>query len=107
MRILCSSIPHQARIESLGGKDGDDHDHGSTDPHAWLDPDNARVWLGVIRDTLAKADPEHAEVYAANAAAADASIAATDAEIKAALAGVTGLVERENTGFRRKRSRHE
>jgi|GEM_PF-3951034 len=27
--------------------------------------------------------------------------------LKAALAGVTGLVERENTGFRRKRSRHE
>jgi len=69
---------------------GADHDHGSTDPHGWLDPDNARAWLGVIRDGLAKADPEHADVYAANAAAADASIAATDAEIKAALVGAAG-----------------
>ena len=80
-----------AEMAAEHADDGDDHDHGSTDPHAWLDPDNARVWLGVIRDTLAKADPEHAEVYAANAAAADASIAATDAQIKAALAGAAGV----------------
>ncbi|MEZ5912967.1 MAG: zinc ABC transporter substrate-binding protein [Paracoccaceae bacterium] len=33
------------------------HDHGADDPHAWLDPENAIAWLGVIAEALAGADP--------------------------------------------------
>lgn len=63
--------------------DGHDHDHaaGAMDPHVWLDPVNAQMWLGVIADQLAERDPEHADVYLANAQAAreglDALIADT------------------------------
>ncbi|MFP7672127.1 zinc ABC transporter substrate-binding protein [Marivita sp. S0852] len=54
-----------------------DHDHGdtATDPHAWLDPANAQVWLSQISDTLSQLDPDNAETYAANATAANAAIA--------------------------------
>lgn len=68
--------------------DHDGHDHGDVDPHAWLDPANARTWLAVISGALSEADPENAETYAANAAAADQRIAALDAELAALLAPV-------------------
>lgn len=64
------------------------HNHGSEDPHAWLDPGNAQVWLGLIAADLGKLDPENAAVYAANAAAAGERIAALDAELQALLAPV-------------------
>ena len=59
-----------------------------TDPHAWLDPDNAKLWLGLIADDLPKADPEHADTYAANAKSAQARIEALDAKLKAEFAPV-------------------
>ncbi len=64
------------------------HAHDGTDPHAWMEPQNAIVWAGLIADQLSQLDPEHAATYAANAAAAKARIAALDAELTAALAPV-------------------
>lgn len=69
--------------------DHDDHDHDhsheGTDPHAWLDPQNAQVWLTAIAGMLSEQDPGNAAVYAANAEAAAASIATVEAEIRAEL----------------------
>lgn len=64
------------------------HDHGAEDPHAWLDPGNAKVWLGLIAADLGKLDPENAATYAANATAAGERIAALDGELQALLAPV-------------------
>ena len=64
--------------------------HADLDPHAWLDPKNAEVWLDAIAKALAAADPEHAATYAANAAAARAALARLDAELQASLAPVAG-----------------
>ena len=50
------------------------HDHGPVDPHAWLDPDNARAWLNVIAATLGEIDPENAALYAENAEAGQSEI---------------------------------
>lgn len=61
-------------------------DHGGTDPHAWLEPANAQFWLGLIGAELAAADPENAVVYGQNTAAAQAAIAALEAQI----AGILG-----------------
>ncbi len=71
----------------------DDHGHGEhahegADPHAWLDPANAAVWLRVIADHLSEADPQNAAAYAANAAAAIGALDALDADIRATLAPV-------------------
>lgn len=64
---------------------GDEHLGEGVDPHAWLDPENAALWVDVIATHLAGTDPEHAATYAANAAAAKARIAALDAEISGTL----------------------
>jgi len=46
----------------------EDHVHdGAIDPHAWLDPDNAALWLTAIAKELAAADPAHAQTYLRNA----------------------------------------
>lgn len=68
----------------------EDHDDSGTDPHAWLDPANGRVWLAVIRDQLAAADPDHAATYRQNAETADKAIAALGAELQATLAAAAG-----------------
>ncbi|WP_415234099.1 zinc ABC transporter substrate-binding protein [Pseudorhodobacter sp.] len=67
-----------------------DHLHEGLDPHAWLEPANAQIWLRVIADALAIADPTQAAVYQANADAAQAQIATIEAEIAAILAPVKG-----------------
>lgn len=72
------------------GEHEEGHDHGAEDPHAWLDPDNAQVWLGLIAAELGRLDPENAAVYGANAVAARKGLAALDAEIAAMLAPVKG-----------------
>jgi zinc transport system substrate-binding protein len=72
-----------------GGHAG--HDHAGTDPHAWLDPANARHWLGVIAETLAAEDPAHADQYRANAEAARAELADLSAEMRATLAPVSDV----------------
>lgn len=68
--------------------DHDDHghDHGDADPHAWLDPDNALVWLPLIAAELAWIDPGNAAIYAANAAQSAEAISALDARLTAQLA---------------------
>ena len=67
---------------------GEDHADDSLDPHAWLDPDNAETWVGLIAAELARIDPANATTYAANAAAARTRIAALDRDIAARLAPV-------------------
>jgi len=74
--------------EEADHAEADGHSHEGLDPHAWLDPANARVWVAVMADELAKADPEHAATYAENAAATSASIDATEAKVRAILAPV-------------------
>jgi zinc transport system substrate-binding protein len=69
---------------------GHDHAHEGLDPHAWLDPANAQVWLGLIAAELAEHDPANAATYAANAEAAKDRIAALDAQVAATLAPVQG-----------------
>lgn len=61
----------------LGG-----HEHEEGDPHFWLDPNNAIVYVENIRDGLSKADPEGAAVYAANSDAYIAKLKELDAQIR-------------------------
>ena len=63
----------------------------ATDPHMWLDPQNATLWLGLIAERLSRLDPDNAATYRANAEAGEARIAAMDAELKAELAPVASV----------------
>jgi len=80
----------QTVTRPFADQDGDahDHSHGAVDPHAWLNPENAQVWVGLIADVLAKADPAQASVYRANADAARLEVMRIEAEVTARLASV-------------------
>jgi len=60
------------------------------DPHAWLDPDNAAIWIDLIADALAEIDPDNSATYRTNATAALADIAALQAEITARIDPIRG-----------------
>lgn len=79
---------HEAESDNEHGHDEHGHSHTGTDPHAWLDPGNAEVWLGLIAAELSRLDPDNAATYAANADAARARVAALDAEVTSLLAPV-------------------
>lgn len=69
-----------------------DHDHGhdatddhGQDPHGWLDPANAQVWLDAIAASLANVDPENAATYRENARLGKADLDALIDELEAQL----------------------
>ena len=65
---------HDGKNES-GHHNEAEHENSGIDPHLWLDPENARIWLQEIARTLSLYDPENAEIYRENARAADHKIA--------------------------------
>lgn len=66
-----------SRTEAVFGDDGHDHTGAGLDPHAWLDPENARVWVCAMAEALAEADPGNAALYRANAEHAQDEIGAS------------------------------
>ena len=79
--------------------DEHDHDHGhgpeddkaeakAVDPHAWQDVGNVRRYVANIAGALAKADPDGASAYRANAERYDGELKALDAEIRTAFAAL-------------------
>jgi zinc transport system substrate-binding protein len=71
-------------------EDDHDHAHDGTDPHAWLDPMNAAIWLDAIAAELSRLDPVNAETYAANAAEARATLATQQAGIATRMDALSG-----------------
>ncbi|MDQ6435889.1 metal ABC transporter substrate-binding protein [Mesorhizobium sp. LHD-90] len=55
---------------------------GKPNPHAWMSPKNAQIYVDNIRDALVKYDPANAETYKANAEAYKAKIEATITPIR-------------------------
>ena len=62
-----------------------DYDAGGINPHAWLDPNNAKAWLGPIATALAMQDPDHAPNYRANADKARLGLETLDTTLAARL----------------------
>ena len=61
---------------------------GKPNPHAWMSPNNALVYIENIRKALAEHDPANAKTYADNAAAYAAKIKALDAPLRARIASI-------------------
>ncbi len=59
---------------------------GETDPHAWNSLKNGMIYVQNIADAMAKALPEHADEFAANAKSYIAELEALDAETRKKLA---------------------
>jgi manganese/iron transport system substrate-binding protein len=73
-------------ITPLGIKEGPYT--GKPNPHAWMSPSNAVIYVENIRKALAKHDPANAGVYAKNAAEYAAQIKALDEPLRRRLAGI-------------------
>ncbi len=61
---------------------------GKPNPHAWMSPTSALIYVDNIRDAFVKYDPEHAAIYKENAEIYKQKIRATIDPIRAALEGV-------------------
>ncbi len=73
-------------IEPVGITEGPYN--GKPNPHAWMSPRNALIYVDNVRAALAKADPANAVFYARNAEAYKAQIMALDAPLRARLAAI-------------------
>ncbi len=83
-------LAHRDPDEDDHGAEGHDHGDDGADPHAWLDPDNAVVWLGLIAEILKQADPDRAGDYRRNADLAKQEITALATELETTLAPMRG-----------------
>lgn len=82
--------------------DADDdhvHNHGKIDPHAWLDPQVAAVWVDHIAESLAEIDPKNSATYRANAVIAKTKIETIATDIDAILDGVSGAYILPHDGY--------
>jgi zinc/manganese transport system substrate-binding protein len=97
--VKSSGSKAAAVIASTGVKaremeDEDDHGHSHghshevTDPHAWQDAENVKIYVANIRDGLIAADPDGKAEYERNAAGYTQKLDALDAEIRAAWARI-------------------
>lgn len=71
-------------------EEGDEHGHGATDPHFWLDPSKLATVGQAVADELAAVDPEHADEYAAGAQRLGQQLDELDQEFADGLAACQG-----------------
>ena len=79
-----------------------DHHHGDFDAHVWREPENAKIEMEAIRDTLCAADPENSTVFQSNYEKYAAELDALDAEFREKLAPLpnrTIVVAHEAFGY--------
>ena len=87
---ILKAYPDEAGHDDGAGADSETHDHMGADPHAWLDPENAKAWIEIIRDALIAADGANADTYTRNADVALAEIEVLEAETAGILAPAKG-----------------
>lgn len=83
-------------------EEGEDHEHGSADPHFWLDPHLLAEYGDAVGEALAAADPDNADAYAANAAALHEDLDALEGTFSTGLAQCerdTIIVSHEAFGY--------
>jgi len=73
-------------IEPVGITDGPYT--GKPNPHAWMSPTNALIYIENIRKALVAHDPKNADAYNANAAAYAEKIKALDAPLRERIAAI-------------------
>lgn len=86
MDILGDRAVKEETVEGMTALPEDDP---APDEHVWLSVQNARLFCSSIAEALSSLDPAHAETYAANARAYDASLAALDDKYRSAVANAS------------------
>ncbi|MCE7537485.1 zinc ABC transporter substrate-binding protein [Aliivibrio fischeri] len=72
-------------------KDHEHHHHDGHDPHVWLDPKNAEVWVNIIAKTLSDADSSNAPIYQKNAKITVSRLHKLSSKIKQQAKGLEGV----------------
>jgi manganese/iron transport system substrate-binding protein len=70
------------------GAQAENTDHGGSDPHVWMDPNNVQHWVDRIEQVLSEADPGHATTYRANSQAYQQALSDLDSWISQQVAQV-------------------
>lgn len=87
-----NSLPKVARVTLSQGVQpisiAEDAYQGKPNPHAWMSPKNALLYVENIRQALSNLDPANASVYATNAAAYSEQIRAIDSKLQQAIAAI-------------------
>jgi zinc/manganese transport system substrate-binding protein len=65
-----------------------EEEHGDGDPHVWMDPTRVAQALPALAESLAEADPDHAEGYRRRAADYAAELRSLDAKIREAVSAI-------------------
>lgn len=65
-----------------------EHHHSSTDPHIWLDPQNARAIVKKIVAILSESDPKNKGAYQKNASSVDRKLQSLAEELRSTLGPV-------------------
>jgi manganese transport system substrate-binding protein len=82
-------VPHITLSEGVEPVQiGSDAYKGKPNPHAWMSPKNALIYVENIRKALGKIDPANAKTYDANAATYSQQIRALDTKLKQAVAKI-------------------
>ncbi|GAB2882768.1 metal ABC transporter substrate-binding protein [Nocardioides pacificus] len=81
-----SDEAHSDEHEDEAHEEEDGHDHGDDDPHFWLDPLRMADLADAVAEELSDLDAEHADDYAANAAALRTDLEDLDAAYESGLA---------------------
>jgi ABC-type Zn uptake system ZnuABC Zn-binding protein ZnuA len=81
-------IPISAGLELRQAEDPGHDEHAEDDPHVWLDVQNVIRWVETIDQALSALDPDHAEVYSANATAYSRQLEELDAWVVAQVAAI-------------------
>jgi zinc/manganese transport system substrate-binding protein len=82
---------HEGEDAAEHGADAEaeaEHEHGTVDPHVWMDPARVAAAVPALADALAEADPEHAEGYRSRAERYAAELVALDGELERQLARI-------------------
>jgi manganese transport system substrate-binding protein len=87
-----NSLPKVTRVTLSQGVQpisiAEDAYQGKPNPHAWMSPQNALLYVENIRQALSNLDPANASVYATNAATYSEQIRAIDSKLKQAIAAI-------------------
>lgn len=87
-----NSVPKVPRVTLSEGVQPvnitEDAYQGKPNPHAWMSPQNALIYVENIRKALIELDPANAETYTANAATYSKSIKEIDQKLRQAIAAV-------------------
>ncbi|MFB8387681.1 metal ABC transporter substrate-binding protein [Microbacterium sp. NPDC055910] len=87
--VESAEVPHVVVSEFVDVIDiTDDAYTGTPNPHAWMSPLNAQIYVDAIVPAFAELDPEHADEFAANAEAYKAELQAVHDELVDTLGGL-------------------